>query len=110
MAAATSVTEVTGANFVADSYSKVFRVSGTLDAGNLIDAAGETDTFTVTSGSVALGDHVISYGCSVDLAGVSVTAYVSATGVVSVRLQNESGSTVDLASATWKFVVGRPSF
>jgi hypothetical protein len=48
-------------------------------------------------------------GCSfaVDEVGMSVTAYVSAAGVVSIRVQNESGSTVDLASCKIRLVVGR---
>jgi hypothetical protein len=48
-------------------------------------------------------------GCSfaVDEAGLSVTAYVSATSVVSIRVQNESGGTVDLASCKIRLVVVR---
>ena len=71
--------------------------SATYDAASLADGAGATTTVTVTG--AALGDFaLVSFG--VDLAGVSVTAYVSAANTVSVRLQNESGGVVDLASTT----------
>ena len=69
----------------------------TYDAGNLVDAAGATTTVTVPG--AALGDFAMA-SLSVDAAGITVTAYVSAADTVSVRLQNESGGAVDLASAT----------
>ena len=71
--------------------------SVTYDAASLIDAAGATTTVTVTG--AALGDFAMA-SLNVDVAGITVTAYVSATNTVSVRLQNESGGTLDLASAT----------
>jgi hypothetical protein len=48
-------------------------------------------------------------GCSfaVDEVGMSVTAYVSAANVISIRVQNESGSTVDLASCKIRLVAAR---
>ena len=48
-------------------------------------------------------------GCSfaVDEAGLSVTAYVDSAGSVSIRIQNESGSTVNLASCKIRLVVAR---
>lgn len=71
--------------------------SETHDFGSLVDAAGETGSVTVTG--AALGDFVIM-SCSVDLQGMTLTGYVSAADTVSYRLQNESGGTLDLASAT----------
>ena len=71
--------------------------SATYDADSLIDAAGATTTVTVTG--AALGDFAVA-SLDVDVAGITVTAYVSAADTVSVRLQNESGGTLDLASAT----------
>lgn len=71
--------------------------SATIDVTSLVDAAGATSTVTVTG--AVLGDFaLVSHG--VDLAGITTTAYVSAADTVSVRFQNESGGTVDLASAT----------
>lgn len=65
------------------------------DVTSLIDAAGATTSHTVTG--AALGDYVfVSH--NVDLVGVHATAYVQAADTVEVRFQNESGSTLDLAS------------
>lgn len=72
--------------------------SATFNAANLADGAGETTTVTVTG--AALGDFVTAVSHSLDLQGITVTAYVSAADTVSVRLQNESGGAVDLASGT----------
>mgnify|MGYP006275356259 CR=1 FL=1 len=38
---------------------------------------------------------------------ITVTGYVSAANTVKFRIQNESGSTVDLASSTMRIVVVR---
>ena len=56
---------------------------------------------------VALGDMVLGCSFAVDEAGMSVTAYVSAANTVSIRVQNESTATVDLASCKIRLVVGR---
>lgn len=77
--------------------------SATYDAANLVDGAGATTTITVTG--AALGDFVVGVSHSVDLAGITVTGYVSAANTVSVRFQNESGGAVDLASGTLRAVV-----
>lgn len=71
--------------------------SATFNAGSLADGAGETTTVAVVG--AALGDFAMA-SLGVDLAGITVTAYVSATDVVTVRVQNESGGTLDLASTT----------
>jgi len=71
--------------------------SATYDPASLVDAAGATTTVTVTGAS--LGDYAIP-SFSVDLAGITLTAYVSAANTCSVRFQNESGGTLDLASGT----------
>jgi hypothetical protein len=56
---------------------------------------------------VKLGDVVLGFSMGVDLSGLSVDPYVSAADTVSIRFQNESGATVDLASTTVRCVVGR---
>lgn len=71
--------------------------TATFDPANLVDGAGATTTVTVTG--AALGDHATA-SFSLDLQGMSVTPYVSATNTVSVRFQNESGGALDLASGT----------
>lgn len=72
--------------------------SATFNPANLADGAGETTTVTVTG--AALGDFVVAVSFSLDLQGITLTAYVSAANTVAVRFQNESGGAVDLASGT----------
>lgn len=76
--------------------------SATYDTASLADGAGATTTVTVTG--AVLGDFcIVSLG--VDLQGITVTGYVSAADTVSVRIQNESDGTLDLASTTIRAVV-----
>ena len=105
MASATSVSSRRGNDQFRGMFSDTWVVTATLDAGSLVDGAGETDTVAVPG--VALGDMVLGVSFAVDEAGMSVDAYVSAANVVSIRVQNESGSTVDLASCKIRLVVGR---
>lgn len=67
------------------------------DPPSLADGVGTTTTVTVTG--AALGDFAQA-SFSLDLQGISLTAYVSAANTVSVRFQNESGGVLDLASGT----------
>lgn len=71
--------------------------SATFDPGNLVDGAGTTTTVTVTG--AALGDFADA-SFSLDLQGITLSAWVSAADTVSVRFQNESGGPLDLASGT----------
>lgn len=77
--------------------ANVLNGSTTYDPPSLADGAGTTTTVTVTG--LALGDFVLA-SFSLDLQGITVNAYVSATDTASVRFQNESGGTLDLASGT----------
>lgn len=108
MAAASAIGIGRGMQQFQGFFSEIFAVSCTLDAGSLIDAAGSSDTIAVPG--VVLGDMVLGVSLGVDLAGITVTGYVSAANVVTLRLQNESTATVDLASTTVKVLVGRPKF
>ena len=76
--------------------------STTWDVGSLVDAAGESKDVTVTG--AVLGDFAIA-SLGVDTVDMLVTATVTAADTVTVRVQNESGSTVDLASTTVRVVV-----
>ena len=105
MATASAVVSRRGTDQFRGLFSDTWAVTCTLDAGNLIDGAGETDDVTIAG--VALGDMVIGASLGVDLVGLTVTGYVSAANTVKFRIQNESGSTVNLASATMKIVVVR---
>jgi len=105
MANATSVTVRAGNDQFRGLYTNTFLVRATLDADDLSDGAGDTDTVTVPG--VALGDMVLSASLAVDVAGLIVTAYVSAANTVSIRFQNETGGSVNLASSTLRLVVVR---
>lgn len=72
----------------------------TWDPGNLADAGGETSSSITVTGA-ALGDYCI---CSApyDLQDMTATCYVQAANTVEIRLQNESGSSHDLAEGSWK--------
>jgi hypothetical protein len=73
------------------------QASATWDVGSLADGAGESKDITVTG--AALGDFVIA-SMGVDLAGMVISAAVKSANTVTVRIQNESGGTLDLASTT----------
>lgn len=107
MATATSVTVRQSNEQFRGIFNETWVVKATLNAGSLADGAGETDDVTIPG--VALGDMVIGASLGVDLVGITVTGYVSAANTVKFRVQNESGSTVDLASSTLRIVVVRPT-
>lgn len=73
--------------------------STTYDPPNLNDGVGATTTVTVTG--AALGD-IAQASFSLDLQGITLTAWVSSANTVSVRFQNESGGAINLASGTLK--------
>lgn len=105
MAAATAITARRGSDQFRGLFSDTWSVSATLNASSLTDGTGETNTIAVPG--VALGDIVLNISMGVDVSGISITPYVSAANVVSIRFQNESGGTLDLASTTIKCVVVR---
>ena len=76
---------------------QTFTGSATYDPPSLADGSGVTTTVTCTGAS--LGGYAAAT-FSLDLQGVTVTAWVSSSNTVSVRFQNESGGVVDLASGT----------
>lgn len=98
-----SLTPVTGL-YVAGTSGVFNRITGTAtyDPASLADAEGATTTITVTG--AALGNHCLVSN-SLDLQGIGLTAYVSATDTVAVRFQNETTGVIDLASATLSAVV-----
>jgi len=80
------------------AFGTILTGSKTYDLASLVDGAGATTTVTVTG--AALGDFVTAVSMGVDLQGIQVTGWVSAADTVSVRFQNETGGTLDLASTT----------
>ena len=105
MATASAVVTRRGNDSFRGLFSDTWSVTATLDAGSLINGAGETDDVTVAG--VALGDMVIGASLGVDLVGLTVTGYVSAANTVKFRIQNESESTVNLDSAKLRIVIVR---
>lgn len=87
---------------IKDLDSIVF-IQATINPGNLVDGAGETEQITGVTGAT-LGDFVL-VAAPYDLQDISVTAYVQANSVVEIRIQNESGSTVNLGSGTWRILI-----
>jgi hypothetical protein len=108
MAAATAVRVERGSKQFQGIFSEMWLVTCTLDVASIVDGAGSTDTVDVPG--VALGDMVLGFSTSVNQSALTITAYVPAANLVYFRVQNESGSTVDLASTTVKILVGRPAF
>lgn len=90
----------------ATSISSILESSTTWDAGNLVDGAGESKDVTVTG--AALGDFAVAC-LGVDLQGMVISAHVKSSNTVTVRLQNESGGALDLASTTVKVLVFKTS-
>ena len=105
MAAATAVVSRRGNDQFRGLFTDTWDVSCTLDSGSVATTATATDTVTVAG--VALGDMVLCASLAVDLVGLTVTGYVSAANTVKFRIQNESGSTADLASATMDIIIVR---
>lgn len=87
-------------------YDVVALVTATVDPASLADGAGASTDVTVTG--AALGDFV-EVGPGVDVADVTVSAFVTAANTVTIRVQNESGGAVNLASSTWNILVKRPA-
>ncbi|CAI6073625.1 hypothetical protein [Cohnella sp. JJ-181] len=77
--------------------------SATFDPSSLVDGAGVTSSPIMVPGA-AFGDFV-QVAAPYDLQDITATAYVSAANTVEIRLQNESGATVDLASGKWRVLV-----
>ncbi len=97
---ATSVSVVTPnileSNYTANSLQNTF----TWDPASMSTGSGETSSAVTVTGA-AFGDFV-QVAAPYDLQGIVCSGYVSAANTVRVRLQNGTGSTIDLASGTWK--------
>lgn len=86
---------------------KLFAVSVTWDPASV--ATITTAEQTVTVPGVKLGDIVISYNKPTNTTGaMPVNARVSAADTVAVSFVNPTAGSVNPASETWIFVIGRP--
>lgn len=75
----------------------------TIDPTSLADAAGATLAVTGCVG-VSLGDIVL-VSFSLDLQDITVTGYVQAADTIEIRVQNEGGAGVNLASGKFRIIV-----
>jgi len=75
-------------------------------------AADGEDTTTLTIPGVALGDIVIGYSAGVDqTVDADINIFVSAANAVIIRISNlHVSGALDLASSTWKVLIGRPAW
>lgn len=88
---------------IAEAQPKGVQIySETYDAASTADGAGITNA--IAAPGAVLGDFCIA-SVSVDVVDMTITCNIQAAGSAEVRMQNESGSTVDLASATWRVMV-----
>jgi len=87
------------------SLAVIAKGTATYDPSSLADGVGETSADIPATGA-AFGDFVL-VSAPYNLAGVVVTGYVKAANVISIRVQNESGGLLDLASGAWKYLVLR---
>ena len=74
----------------------------TMDVGSLADGVGTTISIPVTGAQY--GDFTLASAPG-SVGNVVISSYVGTTNIVDIRVQNESGSTVDLASGTWRVIV-----
>lgn len=100
-----SNTSRVAANAINDHFVKVFAGTGVWDAASVATAAQTSNTITIPG--VILGDAVIAVGCDASPGGFILSAAVTAADTVTVYLSNVSGGAIDLASTTFKVVVGR---
>jgi len=91
---------INGAN---GSLRQALKGTATLDFGSITTLATAELTITVTG--AAVGDPVSAGPPSTLNAGLMVTAYVSATNTVTIRLYNSTGSSIDPASSSWSVTV-----
>lgn len=98
-----SLQPATNAHAAANALPAVY--SSTQDLASIADAAGTSVSVTIPG--AALGDACIaSFGVST--VGMTVTCNATAASTVIVRVQNESGGAVDLASTTMRVFVFKP--
>lgn len=91
--------ETTAVLALTDAKYQLLPLTGTTtyDPPSLAAGIGATTTITVTG--AALGQFVM-VSFSLDLQGMTLTGYVSATNTVAARFQNGTAGTLDLSSGT----------
>jgi hypothetical protein len=82
----------------------------TVDPASIAAAGEDIATFTVPG--LALGDIVVGYSAGVNqTVDADINVWVSAANTLSIRISNlHASSALDLATSTWKVLIGRPSW
>jgi hypothetical protein len=86
-----------------EGVKAILKGTATLDFPSV--AAGAATSLTIAVAGAAVGDPVVVGTPAVLPAGAVPVGYVSAAGVVTVRVENNSAAAIDLASATWHVAV-----
>lgn len=97
-----------GTRQIQGAFVEMWAVTLTVDPASI--AAGAEDTATFTIPGVALGDAVLGYSLGVNqTVDCDANVWVSAANTITVRISNLNASVaLDLASSTWKVLIGRP--
>lgn len=90
------------------AFSDTWTIKDTFNFGSIAD--GNEEVTAVTVSGVALGDMVLGAAASVDVADLDLTANVTATDEVTFQLNNNTGGAIDLATAEYTALVGRPNW
>ncbi|HEY6019677.1 MAG TPA: hypothetical protein VIY48_07180 [Candidatus Paceibacterota bacterium] len=109
------VDRTAGIAYIADSTDTVVEIgfksviasiltaTASLSFGSI--AANGVGTQTITVTGAATGDTVVAGAPAALEAGLTFSAFVSATNTVTIRLHNNSGGSVTPATATWRATV-----
>ncbi len=77
--------------------------------GNILNGAGESTTVTVPGVVLSANTPMTASACfSLDLSGLSLTAYVSGTDTVTTILINATGGAINLGAGTLTAYAWRP--
>lgn len=104
-----------GTNQFQGMYSDMWRVKMTVSDMDAV-AINDTKVLTFTVPGVAVGDHVVSWGCSVDLSDgtdqASILFLPTASDTVTMYIQADVGEFAAdaLNTGVFKLVIGRPSW
>lgn len=92
------------------AFVDMWAVNLTADLASI--AAGAEDTGVFTIPGIAVGDMVIGVAPGVNLTiDAEVLAFVSAANTLTIRISNLNGAAaLDLATSTWKVLIGRPAW
>ncbi len=90
------------------AFSDTWTIKDTFNFGSIAD--GNEEVTAVTVSGVELGDMVLGAAANVDVADLALTANVTGTAQVTFQLNNNTGGAIDLATAQYTALVGRPNW